>query len=221
MHAYALLTQPQHDFQLPDGIAGPLTLVSQGSLAAVIEPDLDITEWQADETKLLHAILSHDRVIHALFQQTPILPLRFAVFPAQADLIAHLATHQTHYLAQLERLAGYAEHPVKLLPLAAAIPAIAPDLRGKAYFLAKKQYHLAQEHYQQRQQAELALIKHTLANQYPIQTTDDDQRLHILVHSAQRHQVASAIAQLQNQYPTWAIQLGEPLAPFHFVQPIS
>jgi len=223
MHAYALLNTPPpaSDLRLPEGIAGPLTLVHEGALAAIVELDLDITVLQADEAALLQAILGHDRVIHQLFQQTTILPLRFAVFPTLATLVAHLATHQPHYLAQLARLAGQAEYTIKLQPLAAPEPAIAPELRGKAYFLAKKQQHLAQERYQHQQQTELDGIRQTLARRYPLQWSEESHQAYLLSDQAQSDQLYAAIAHLQTQFPTWAIQLGEPLAPFHFVEAIS
>lgn len=220
MHAYALLQTPPSDFRLPDGIAGPLTLWSQGSLAAVVEPDLAIAQLQADETQLLQAILNHDRIIHQLFQHTTILPLRFALFPSRDSLLAHLATHQDHYLGQLKRLANQAEYLVRFVPRDPPATAIAPEVRGKAYFLAKKQRLLAQEEYQQQQQAELHHIQTALAAQYPLHGTDDQQRLYLLVPIPQQPMLLAAIAQLEAQYATWSIHLGEPLAPFHFVQAV-
>ncbi len=77
IYVYALLVPTASPLVLPLGMERDIELVYSSGLAAIIEPEISLEAIQATDERLLQAVLNHDRVIRELFQQTPLLPLRF------------------------------------------------------------------------------------------------------------------------------------------------
>lgn len=217
MHAYALLKPPDFPISLPNGVASVLELVVCEQLAAVVEPELMLEALQQDDATLLQAVLAHDRVIRELFAQVTVLPLRFATFPSLTELITDLKTQQATYLATLTQLEGKAEHTIKLMPVEVETIPIPSNLKGKDYFLAKKQQHQEQQQQQEMQSQELAQIYHAIAQRYPVQANPDKQQIHILTDRVHSPQLQQEVALLQTHFKLWEVQLSEALPPFHFV----
>jgi len=125
-------------------------------LGAVIERDVDVAQLKANDAKLMEAVLAHDRVLGHFFSQTPLLPLRFGTQFKDIDSIkAFLADQGETYRQRLEHLLDKAEYLVKLMPQPLELPAIADELKGRDYFLAKKQRLQAQTAVLNQQAAEL------------------------------------------------------------------
>ncbi|NJO10312.1 MAG: gas vesicle protein [Leptolyngbyaceae cyanobacterium SL_1_1] len=159
LYAYALCRSLQQPVQLPAGIAGALAVIDNGTLSALVEPDTFYEAIAADDTQLMAAVVIHDRVLCQVFESIALLPLRFGTrFASQAALLAHLETYGDRYLQQLQALEGKAEYLLKLMPAAIDLPEITPGLKGRDYFLAKKQRLQTQTNAQQQQQEELAQL---------------------------------------------------------------
>lgn len=221
MYTYAFCRTPTVALELPSGIMGTLQVVTSANLAAIVEPDLAVKHLQQDDALLVQAVLAHDRVMRLLCQQTTILPLRFGTcFHALPELLDHLQTQQHIYLNQLTQLEGKAEYTLKLTPIACPETAIATDLTGKHYFLAKKQQYQAQLSYYSQQRAVLSQITHAIRSAYPhcqsSESPSEAQSIHVLVARDQEQQLCQQIQTWQQQYPQWAFSLGEALPPYHF-----
>ncbi|NJR66901.1 MAG: hypothetical protein HC772_18870 [Leptolyngbyaceae cyanobacterium CRU_2_3] len=74
MYIYAFLPNPTRLLALPLGISGSLQIIAVKDLAALVELDLDVLALQDSDERLMQAILAHDRVTRAVFQQTTLLP---------------------------------------------------------------------------------------------------------------------------------------------------
>jgi hypothetical protein len=222
MYTYAFLPSTVPDLELPEGIVGSLQLIATPQLAALVEPDLAVEVLQDNETQLLQAVLSHDRVIRELFEQTTVLPLRFGTcFVSQQGLVEHLESHRSDYLDKLDGLQGKAEYPLKLVPKLFPESPIGAEVTGKAYFLAKKQNYEAQTTWQTQQQTERDLILAAIAHSHPqsLRSEPEQQveRIYILGDRQDEATLRKAIGQWQTQSPHWEITLGEGLPPYHFV----
>jgi Gas vesicle synthesis protein GvpL/GvpF len=191
-------------------------------LAALVEPDLAPASLQQNDKQLVQAVLSHDRVIRELFEQTTVLPLRFGTyFKTQQGLIEHLQTNRSEYLTRLEELHGKAEYALKLTPIAFVEPAIDEAVKGKEYFLAKKQIYQAQAAWQTEQQAELEALIEAIAQQYAQWVRGDaDQGVERIYLLSDRQLEAELLVNLQTwqgRSERWELALGEALPPYHFV----
>ncbi|MDX2241280.1 MAG: GvpL/GvpF family gas vesicle protein [Leptolyngbyaceae cyanobacterium bins.302] len=217
MHVYAILHRSAA-LTLPEGVLSPLQSVVEGQLAAVVEPDLALVELQQDDAGLLQAVLAHDRVIRELFAQTTVLPLRFNTFPALNELIADLQTNQKTYLNQLAQLDGQAEFTLKLSPVEISEGSIAPNLKGKEYFLAKKQHYQEQQRQEELRVQEFNLIVQAIVQQYLAVAQPDSNQICILAQKQQYDGLQRQITDLQEQMNYWELHLGDALPPFHFVQ---
>ena len=217
MHVYALLHRSAIALPLPEGVDAPLDGVVWEDVAAIVEPQLTLEALQADDVRLLQAVLAHDRVIRELFAQTTVLPLRFTSFPTEPDLLADLQANQHTYLATLERLQDKAEYVVKGLPREYVPPTLDATLKGRDYFLAKKQQYQSQTEYQIAQTQEWDVIRTAIAQHFAIVELPDTQQLCLLGDRHGQSQLQSEVQTLQSHLRTWDLQLGEPLPPFHFV----
>lgn len=217
MHVYALLNTPTTSLELPQGVVTSVQLVVHQQIAAAVEPDLTLEELQESDATLLQAILAHDRVIRELFQQTTVLPLRFMSFPSLEELIEDLTKHQKEYLERLGKLRGYAECILKLVPNEILENPIAPNLRGKDYFLAKKQQHLEHQQRIVEQREEYDQILQAIAQHYPSQPNAESQQIRILVAQNSLEEMHRTLTGLQERYSEWQIMVEESLPPFHFV----
>lgn len=224
MYTYAFLSNSDIPLTcpLPEGISGSLQLVSVDGLAALVEPDLTLDSLQTTDDVLVQAVLCHDQVIREVFEQAPLLPLRFGTcFVSRQGLMEHLGSHSAEYLKKLTKLRGQAEYLLKLVPLTMPDLAIAPDLKGKHYFLAKKQHYQAQTEWQQQQQAELDKLLDTIALRFPnwTQTEPNDgvERIYVLSDRQDEVLLYDWVTSWQSLCPHWELNLGQALPPYHFV----
>ena len=226
MYTYAFLKTPLAPLTLPKGTATFVQTATSGQLSAIVEPGLALNSLQHDDTLLVQAVLAHDRVLRSLFLQATILPLRFGTcFSSLQSVLAHLHTHQQTYLTKLVQLEGQAEYTLKLTPVAFPELAIAPDVKGKDYFIAKKQQYQAQQSYQQQQQDDARQIEQALAQAYPnhhfSEASAEGRTVYLLVAGDRERQLCQHIQTLQAQHPRWELSLGEALPPYHFVTALT
>ena len=115
MYTYAFLASPEQTLQLPTGIIGRLELVYSDRMVALTEPDANFEQLRQNDDALVQAALSHDRVMCAVFEQVPLIPLQFGTcFHSRQRLLDHLAKHQDTYLSKLDMLADCVEYCCKL-----------------------------------------------------------------------------------------------------------
>jgi hypothetical protein len=222
MYTYAFCKISSTSLILPEGIANSIQVVGNGELSALVEPALDLEAIQAEDDRLLQAVLIHDRVLRTFFQQTTILPLRFGTqFVSLEGLQQHLQAHQTQYLAKLTQLTGKAEYTLKLNPTENSDSLISPNATGKQYFLAKKQHYQNQLAQQQQQQVEFQQMLHTIAQLYPdfvlVEPSDGTKRVYLLGDRQKETELQQQLHDWQTLCPHWDLQLGEALPPYHFV----
>jgi hypothetical protein len=218
LYCYAVV-QPQSPLILPMGIQEVVTIVETEQLAVIVESGIDCQALQREEQRLLQAVLTHDRVILSLFQQTTVLPLRFG---SQVASLAHLRAHlsTSDYLTRLRWLTGKAEYQLALTAIASAADSAAAGLSGKAYLLAKKQRFQAQQAQQQQQQQEREQLIYWLAGQYPLQPGGDApgrEIWYLLSDRALEATLQQAIGGWQQQCPNWKLRLSSALPPYHFL----
>lgn len=222
MYTYAFLHRTATDLVLPQGIAGNLQFLATHQIAAVVEPDLAFEAFQTSDNRLMQAVLSHDRVLRALFDQTVVLPLRFGtLFVSREGLLEHLETAESFYREKLKELDGKAEYTLKLLPRELTEVAIPAEATGRAYFLAKKQRYQTLAEQQQQQQEELKQVQQAIAQLYPDLVYSEPQegveRLHLLTARQSEPLLSQHLQNWQAQCPHWDLSLGEALPPYHFV----
>lgn len=225
MYTYAFVLESAGSMMLPAGIIGELMLLHEQGVGAVVEPGLDLEALKQSDDRLMRAVLHHDQVIRELFEQVPVLPLRFGTqFVSQEKLLEHLHLHAAAYQATLARLAGQAEYTLKLSPRSpdAAPPnPLATAGTGRDYFLAKKQQFQQQLDRQQQQQTELQALRAAIAQEYPALQVDEPrdgiERLHLLVKRADEALLHESLEKWRSHCPGWQMALSEALPPYHFV----
>lgn len=219
MYTYAFFKTPQIALQVSDGIAGVLQVMGTPVLSALVEPDLDFDAIEQDDTQLVQAVLTHDRVICDLFWQTTILPLRFGTqFVSEERLINHLEANQVNYLGKLNHLEGKAEYRLKLLPIEDPIvlPSLNGNLRGRELFPAD---HL--NFHEQQQRKEFQQVLDAVGQNYPNyilrEPNEGVEKLYVLVDRQDEMTLYQHLHEWQRQCPHWELELGEALPPYHFV----
>ena len=223
IYTYAFLTISQDDLELPEGIGGSLHLVASGQLGAVVEPNLDVATLQQSDDRLIQAVLHHDQVLRELFDQTPILPLRFGTqFLSEAALADYLHHHQADYQSKLTALAGKAEYTLKAIQQELPPPSIPTETKGKEYFLAKKRLYQVQLEQQAQQQQEFVQLQDTIAQTYtPVITSDAQndniERLYLLIDRQSEPELLTHLQSWRSLCPGWQLELSEALPPYHFV----
>jgi hypothetical protein len=222
MYVYTILSAAAVPPELPEGILGELAIVANAELAVVVEAGLTLDQIQQSDDHLLSAVLSHDRVIHTLFQQTTLLPLRFGICFASTDkVLEHLAQYQHRYLHSLARLEGKAEYLLKCIPEELPPVPLPTDLAGKAYFQAKKAQLKAQLDQQQQQMDSLADLSARLTANYPnlvhVKADHGVQKFYILAERSQQAQLIETMAHWQTTCRWWTLNLEGKLPPYHFV----
>ncbi|MDZ8227504.1 GvpL/GvpF family gas vesicle protein [Nostoc sp. ChiVER01] len=223
IYAYALLAPTTSPLVLPFGMERNIELVYSSSLGAIVEPEISMEGIQVTDERLLQAVLNHDRVIRELFQQTPLLPLRFGRgFTSIEKLLNHLEKHQEQYLEALTQLADKVEYTVKMIPCSLLDDSDNIDAKGKAYLLAKKQRYQTQQAFQAQQCEQLELLNQLILKTYTnviCETRQSDVRqIHFL---AQRNDSTVSTQQFslwQVQCSHWQLALSEPLPPYHFLK---
>jgi hypothetical protein len=222
MYTYAFLSHSDIPLSLPEGISGSLQLVTVDGLAALVEPDLMPDALQTSDDVLVQAVLCHDQVIREVFEQATVLPLRFGTcFVSRQGLVEHLGSHSAEYLRKLTKLKGQAEYLLKLAPLDMPNASLQAELRGKHYFLAKKQQYQTQIEWQQYQQAQLAKLLDTIALRFPnwtqTEASDGIERIYILSSRQDEILLYDWVKTWQSMCPQWELSLGQALPPYHFV----
>ncbi|MDZ7951242.1 GvpL/GvpF family gas vesicle protein [Nostoc sp. DedQUE09] len=223
IYVYALLVPTASPLVLPLGMERNIELVYSSGLGAIVEPEISLEAIQATDERLLQAVLNHDRVIRELFQQTPLLPLRFGRgFTSVEKLLNHLEKHQEQYLEALTELADKVEYTLKLTPCSLLDDSETIDTRGKAYLLAKKQRYQTQQAFQAQQCEQWELLSQLILKTYTnviCETRQSDVRqIHFL---AQRNDSTVSTQQFslwQVQCSHWQLVLSEPLPPYHFLK---
>ncbi|MEH2109294.1 GvpL/GvpF family gas vesicle protein [Nostoc sp.] len=223
IYAYALLIPTASPLVLPFGMERNTELVYSSGLAAIVEPEISLEAIQATDERLLQAVLNHDRVIRELFQQTPLLPLRFGRgFTSVEKLLNHLEKHQEQYLEALTHLADKVEYTLKMTPCDLLDESDNIDAKGKAYLLAKKQRYQTQQAFQAQQCEQWELLSQLILKTYTnviCETRQSDVRqIHFL---AQRNDSTLSTQQFslwQVQCSHWQLALSEPLPPYHFLE---
>ncbi|MBF2083222.1 GvpL/GvpF family gas vesicle protein [Thermoleptolyngbya sp. C42_A2020_037] len=225
MYTYAFVLQSTESIVLPAGISGELMLLYERGVGAVVEPGLDLAMLEQSDERLMRAVLHHDQVIREVFEQVPVLPLRFGTqFVSQEKLLEHLHVNAAAYQATLTRLVGQAEYTLKLSPRSPESSAPSPLATagtGRDYFLAKKQQFQQQLDRQQQQQAELLKLKEAIAQDYPALQIDAPrdgiERLHLLVKRTDEALLHESLEEWRSRCPGWQMALSEALPPYHFV----
>jgi hypothetical protein len=224
MYTYAFLSSFSPPLDLPPGIADAPILFREAEIAALVEPELDLNSIQQNDERLIQAVLCHDRIIRAAFEQTTVLPLRFGTcFVSPQGLREHLQTHQEDYQHKLLAFKGKAEYGLKLTAsesTAGSETAISTEVKGKAYFLAKKQRYQILAEQQQQQQAELQQVIAAIALTYPDYVSvpsEGVERIYLLSDRQQESNLYQHLQAWQTQLTHWQLQIGEALPPYHFV----
>ncbi|OUL36267.1 GvpL/GvpF family gas vesicle protein [Nostoc sp. 106C] len=223
IYAYALLVPIASPLVLPVGMERNTELVYSSGVAAIVEPEISLEALQATDERLLQAVLTHDRVILELFQQTPLLPLRFGSgFNSVETLLKHLEKHQEQYLDTLTQLRDKVEYTLKATLCNLPDESDTIDARGKAYLLAKKQRYQTQQAFQAQQSEQWELLNQLILKTYSnviCETRQPDVRqIHFL---AQRNNSTVSTQQFslwQVQSSHWQLALSEPLPPYHFIK---
>jgi hypothetical protein len=222
VYLYGIFARPSSPLTLPLGLAEPTQLIAVQKIAALVETGIDLEALQADEHRLLNAVLSHDRVICELFQYTPVLPLRFGTQIASlAHLKEHLLSQGAIYEAKLAALDDRAEFQIKLVAQAIELPPLATGLSGRDYFLAKKQRLHDQTAAQEQQQQELGQLLEQIRSSYPdcleAEGPAGEAKLYLLSDRTAQNDLEQQVDRWRAQATHWAIALSAPLPPYHFV----
>ncbi|MBL1178508.1 GvpL/GvpF family gas vesicle protein [Pantanalinema sp. GBBB05] len=222
MYLYALLPLPHADLHLPEGIGTQVQLLTVGEIAAIVEPDVALNDLEQDDRQLLRAIMAHDRVIRELFAQITVLPFRFGTcFESSASLVAHLTVAQATYVAALQQLDGKGELTLKLTRVEPPEMEVSPDLKGKDYFLAKKQQYQQQQSFQaqqtqEREQIIAAIGQLTLELSFQPNHTSTES-LYLLIARTDVEAVQRSLVHWSQHYTLWTLSLSEILPPYHFI----
>lgn len=224
MYVYAFCKNHARELKLPSGIEGNLQIIPTKNLAAVAEPELaTIQEIEKDERRLMQAVLTHDRILCELFSKITILPLRFGtIFTSREDLLTHLTQRQSEYLEKLQQLEGKAEYPLKVIPLEAPVASVDPEARGKSYLLAKKKRYQVVQEFHAQQNREWESLQQAIGQTYAHgiiigEPQGNTQRLYLLISPDRAPLLWENVQTWQQNYPTWQLQLGNPIPPYHFV----
>ena len=223
MYTYAFLAAPGKPLQMPSGISGRLELVHCTHVAALTEPDVDFSRLQQDDTLFVQAAIAHDRVMRAIFEQVPLIPLQFCTcFQSRQRLMEHLTTHQNTYLSKLDMLADCVEYCCKLTPRSLT-PSLDPASENSSHLqsqLSGPQVSAMGDALDGTMQAEKDDILARIAQTYPqlvAHTQGETERAYVLIQRAQAIELEEKILRWRSQLHNWQLELGQPLPPYHFV----
>jgi hypothetical protein len=222
VYVYGICPVPEQPLSLPPGLEGETLLVGVDEIAAVVEVGLDLEGLQAHSPRLLSAVLSHDRVLCDLFQQMTILPLRFGTqLPGLDKLIDHLLSQRDSYLAKLADLRHKAEYQIKLIPEDPDLSSDAEDLKGREYFLAKKQrlqdLNTVKEQRQDELQTLLEFIYGTYDDCVSADKEEDEVKIYVLTDRDSADRLKQQVEAWKPHAPHWQLVLSDALPPYHFV----
>lgn len=222
IYTYAFLTTDTSDLEWPIGIQDTVQLVKAKRVSAVVETQVDLDALQDNDERLMQAVLAHDRVIGALFGQTPILPLRFGtLFGSLETLQADLAEREWEYLEKLERFAGHGQYTVKFIPLEVSASSTSSEAKGKQYLLAKKQRYQTQQSFRESQAAQWENIRSVIRTVYPgaiaPEPLDNTPRIYLLLPLQEEPLLHQRFKDWQLACPSWELQLFGALPPYDFI----
>lgn len=223
LYTYCLFNSNISSLSLPQGFIGNLEIIEKGAIAAVVEIGLPQEELEADDEKLVQAVIHHDWVICEIFRSTTVLPLRFGTyFKQKQDLEEHLASNNNHYQHQLQKIAGKVELTLKLTPIPFSPNSVATQAeKGKSYLKAKKQRYQEQTAYQNQQQEALKEFQTEVTKKYPQliqgEPKEGTERLYLLLDSRNLSIFLEQIQQWKQELKGWELELSDPLPPYHFL----
>lgn len=222
LYTYAFLKTPKQILKLPVGIASPVLLMASGKISALVEPDICLDALQKDNERLIQAVLSHDRVICELFQQTTVLPLRFGTSFLEGDnLLDHLGSNSEEYQKKLQQLQGKGEYILKCIPRKLEEPVLGSEMTGRQYFLVKKQHYQTQQNFYILQATEWQKVVHLVTDQYQSTIINAcpgaESRIYLLVPCQDEPFLTNHFLNWQKVCPRWELQLGQVSPPYHFI----
>jgi hypothetical protein len=234
LYTFAFFSDPVPQAN-PPGINGNIKYLQVGNLVAAIEPDLDVQGLrEVSEEVLLKAVLSHDRVICELFQDRTLLPLRFGTaFVSEAALRDYLHAHGRELSDRLQKLQNYAEYPIKAKFRSrssqqdSSQTEAKPELKGKEYLLAKRDFYIQQQESRSLQQQECedlinllnaisVELEHPTKPRISEQQNWDELRAFMLLKPGQLDLLQTAIDDWLIEHLSWQIEIADPLPPYHF-----
>ncbi len=222
LYTYAFLKTPDISLNLPIGNLGQLCLIHGAGISAVVEQGISLESVQDNDEEVIKMVLTHDRVIRELFEQTTVLPLRFGTsFSSQAILLNHIEVHNREYREKLENIQGKTEYSLRLVPQTFLEPVRATVGGGRDYFLAKKQHFEQQKTFLISQTDEKSSLINLITEIYQssaiVQNKGEEIRIYILVDDQDKSAFLAQFYTWQAACPSWDFCLGEGLPPYHFV----
>ncbi|MEY3866970.1 MAG: gas vesicle protein GvpW [Cyanobacteriota bacterium] len=228
MYTYAFLKPLKAPFELPFGLVSPLELIiSNKEIAALVEPELSLEDLKDNETRLMEAVLSHDRVLCEMFQKTTVLPLRFGTyFLSRETLLEHLESHSDLYLPKLKDFEGKAEYLLKISPREYSVGELFPasetteTASGRNYFLQKKRAYQLQQEYQEKQKEQWEKLLSFFNSHYRTLLGEPQgaiERLYLLVSRQEEFLLGERVQEWQLLTPYWELHLSNALPPYHFL----
>ena len=228
IYVYAIILRLDEALSWTEGISGSLQTLGTGQVQAIAEENPFAEGLPQDDEGLLAAVIHHDRILQGLFEQVTLLPLRFgSQFQTQAQLLDYLQRHETFYANQLQQFQQQAEVLLSFAPKDTAIPAplapVSADLKGRSYFLAKKQRLQSENDRLALQQEQWPRLQKQIQAAYPQgvwseNTEGGATRAHILISFKRYSHLKKQSDRWQQTFDQWSIQVSEPLPPYHFVQ---
>lgn len=226
---------------------GPIRTVAAAGLTAVAE-DVDLAEFGEEALRrnledldwLEAAARAHHRVIDAVGQQGPLVPMRIAtVYSGDTSVAAMLAGHQADFRAALRRISGRQEWGVKAYAArppaaggdtAATSGSSSPGTGAGAAYLQRRRDQLAAQKDARRETVASAEIIHAELSRYAAET-----RLHppqapqltgskelmilnaaYLLDDGRADDFAAMVAALARQYASVRLELTGPWPPYSF-----
>jgi hypothetical protein len=222
VYVYGVCRCPSTALTLPLGLQRETQLVTRDEIATVVEYGIDLEALQAEDQRLLTAVLSHDRVVCELFQQVTILPIRFGTQLASTEkLREYMGNEYQTYLRKLTELEQKCEYQIKLLPEPITLPPPPEGLKGRDYFVVKKQRLQDQTAAQAQQQIELRGLFERIHATFPnaVEATNDDgtAKVYVLLDNGEAPILQQQAEQWQSEAAYWHLSLSEALPPYHFV----
>ena len=225
LYTYGFIARPNPDsvLSLPRGMQNSVQLFGSRSLQAIVELDPFPQGLPPEDETLLEAVLHHDRVVQSLFQQIPVLPLRFgSQFSTVDSLEAYLQTHEDLYGTQLQQFSDRAEFSLSFFPRSPAPESGVSSENGRSYFLAKKQRLVAENDRLQQQESQWQRLRQQIQTLYPQSiwsesNGESSSRVYLLVSFKRHPHLKKQISQWETTFTEWALSLSAPLPPYHFV----
>jgi Gas vesicle synthesis protein GvpL/GvpF len=197
------------------GIATEVSWREVGELGAIVESGFPVQVCASSEKALIDAIVIHDRVLLSAFAVGTVLPLRFGTeFVSEQALLEHLEQHQSKYLTILQKLEGKAEVSLKLFAEQAEPEPMPANLKGRDYFLAKKEQAQQQQLIQTRLDGDRqTLIQDLQSQNIQVFTKVTD---HYLLLCDRSFDLTSMIMNWKTALK-WTWKISDSIPPYHFV----